>query len=68
MVTNWDFSDNYSWLRADGSPDATYRTLDRWANCAAKPACPRPTLYDQNLMPKAARTALARALAGKTRE
>ena len=64
MVTSWDFSDNYSWLRANGSADATYRTLDRWANCKPQPACPRPTLYDQNLAPKAARDALARALAG----
>jgi endo-1,4-beta-xylanase len=31
MVTNWDFSDNYSWLRDDGSPNATFPTLARWA-------------------------------------
>jgi endo-1,4-beta-xylanase len=68
MVTNWDFSDNYSWLRDDGSPNATFPTLARWANCkSAHPACPRPTIYDQLLAPKAARDALAQALASRGR-
>ncbi|QGM97309.1 endo-1,4-beta-xylanase [Methylocystis parvus] len=63
MITNWDFSDNHSWYRGDGSPEATFRTLGRWANCGSRWACPRPTIYDQNLLPKASRDALARAFA-----
>jgi endo-1,4-beta-xylanase len=60
MVTAWDFSDRYSWFRAEG----TFRALGQWPHCNSKPACPRPTLYDQNNLPKAARDALARAFAG----
>ncbi|WP_442755702.1 endo-1,4-beta-xylanase [Methylocystis sp. JAN1] len=63
MVTNWDFSDNYSWYRGDSSSEATFPTLGRWANCGPRWACPRPTIYDQNLLPKASRDALARAFA-----
>jgi endo-1,4-beta-xylanase len=63
MVTNWDFSDNYSWYRGDSSPEATFPTLGRWANCGPRWACPRPTIYDQSLLPKASRDALARAFA-----
>jgi len=62
MVTNWDFSDNYSWYRGDESPEATFPTLGKWANCGPRWACPRPTIYDQSLLPKASRDALARAL------
>jgi endo-1,4-beta-xylanase len=65
MVTNWDFSDNYSWLRDNASPTATFPTLGRWANCGPRPACPRPTIYDQQLAPKPSRDALAHALSGK---
>ena len=66
MVTNWDFSDNYSWLRDQSSPESTFSTLARWASCKVEhPACPRPTPYDQNLAPKPARDALARALASR---
>ncbi len=61
MVTNWDFSDNYSWLRDASSPNATFPTLGRWANCVADPACPRPAIYDESLAPKPARDALAKA-------
>jgi endo-1,4-beta-xylanase len=65
MVTNWDFADSASWYRADSSPSATFSTLGHWAKCLAHPACPRPTIYDQNLAPKAARDALAKALSVK---
>ncbi len=65
MVTNWDLSDKYSWLRGDGSPTAVFPSLSNWANCVAHPSCPRPDLYDQALHPKAARDALAEALRGK---
>jgi len=64
MITSWDFSDNYSWYRADEGPSSTFRTLGRWANCGPRWACPRPTPYDENLAPKSARDALARALSG----
>lgn len=59
MVTNWDFSDNYSWLRDD------IASLGAWTQCGQHLACPRPTPYDQALAPKAARDALARAFAGR---
>ena len=62
MITNWDFSDNYSWLRDASAPNAAFPTLGRWADCVADYACPRPTLYDENLAPKPARDALAKAL------
>ncbi len=65
MVTNWDFSDNYSWYRGNELSESTFPTLGRWANCGPRPACPRPTIYDQALMPKASRDGLARALSGK---
>jgi endo-1,4-beta-xylanase len=65
MVTNWDFSDNYSWYRGDSSPDATFPTLGKWANCGPRYACPRPTIYDEDLLPKPSRDALARAFAHK---
>lgn len=67
MVTDWDFSDKYSWLRESGAPTATFETLEKWANCTAKPACPRPTIYDEALYPKPARRALAEALAARRR-
>ncbi|MCW2317519.1 endo-1,4-beta-xylanase [Rhodoblastus acidophilus] len=57
MVTNWDFSDNYSWLRED------LANLAEWTQCGRKLACPRPTPYDQALAPKLARDALGRSLA-----
>jgi endo-1,4-beta-xylanase len=63
MVSNWDLSDKYSWLRSDDSPTATYPSLPRWANCVTRPPCPRPAPYDQEMRPKAARRALAEALA-----
>ena len=59
MVTNWDLSDTYSWLRESG----LRRTLPTWAGCGAEPPCPRPTPYDANYQPKRAREALADALA-----
>jgi endo-1,4-beta-xylanase len=64
MVSNWDLSDKYSWLRENGSPSAVYPSLGRWANCVSEPPCPRPTIYDQAMRPKAARRGLAEALAG----
>jgi endo-1,4-beta-xylanase len=64
MVSNWDLSDKYSWLRETTSPSGVDLSLARWGNCVAVPACPRPTLYDQAMRPKAARRALADALAG----
>lgn len=63
MVTNWDFSDRYTWLRDESGPTATYPTLGRSAGCLAQPACPRPNIYDQALRPKKARDALRAALA-----
>lgn len=57
MITHWDFSDDASWYRDKD----TFRALSHWKGCRPKPACPRPTPYDQNLAPKAARDALARA-------
>lgn len=68
MVTNWDFADGASWYRADSSPSATFPTLGHWAKCLPRPACPRPTIYDQGLAPKAARDALAKALTRSTSE
>lgn len=62
MVTNWDFSDRYSWWRGDGSPSAVYPSMHRWADCVADPPCPRPTIYDQGLRPKISRESLAKAL------
>jgi endo-1,4-beta-xylanase len=62
MITNWDFSDKYSWLRGDGSSTAVFPSLGKWASCVAHPSCPRPDLYDQALHPKPARDALADAL------
>ncbi|WP_152428495.1 endo-1,4-beta-xylanase [Methyloferula stellata] len=62
MVTNWDLSDKYSWLRGDASPSDVFPSLGGWANCVSHPSCPRPDPYDQNMHPKAARDALARAL------
>lgn len=62
MVTNWDLSDKYSWLRDDGTPTAVYPSLGKWANCVVEPACPRPAIYDQSMRPKAARRGLADAL------
>ena len=61
MITNWDFSDGASWYRDVN----TVRALGRWAGCQPHPACPRPTMYNEKLAPKAARDALARALAGR---
>lgn len=58
MVTNWDFSDKYSWLRSA----AVYPSLQRWSDCVAAPPCPRPDIYDEAMQPKAARAGLARAL------
>jgi endo-1,4-beta-xylanase len=63
MVSDWDLSDKYSWLRSDGSPGATYPSLGHWANCVLRPPCPRPALYDEAMRPKAARRGLAEALA-----
>jgi endo-1,4-beta-xylanase len=60
MVTNWDLSDKYSWLRSD----AVYPSLSSWADCGARPPCPRPDLYDQTMRPKIARDSLATALKG----
>jgi len=65
MVTNWDFADSASWYRDDSSPESAYRQLGRWPKCLARPACPRPTIYDENFAPKAARDALARAFEGR---
>ncbi len=65
MLTNWDFADNLSWYRDDSSPGSTFSTLSRWPGCVAKPSCPRPTIYDEDLAPKTARDALAKALAVK---
>jgi endo-1,4-beta-xylanase len=64
MVSNWDLSDKYSWLRENTSPSGGYPALGRWANCVLRPACPRPAIYDQAMRPKAARRGLAEALAG----
>jgi len=61
MVTNWDFADSASWYR----DAAAFRALARWPACQASPACPRPTIYDQDLAPKPSRDALARAFAGR---
>jgi endo-1,4-beta-xylanase len=66
MVTNWDFADSLSWYRDDATPESTFPALGRWPGCIARPACPRPTIYDQELSPKAARDALAAALAVKS--
>jgi endo-1,4-beta-xylanase len=66
MVTNWDFADSLSWYRDDSSPTSTYSQLSKWNGCIARPACPRPTIYDQQLAPKTARDALATALATKS--
>ena len=65
MITNWDFADGGSWYRADGTPESTFPTLGRWAKCLKHPACPRPTIYDQDLAPKPARDALAQALSSR---
>lgn len=62
MITNWGFSDKYSWWRANGSPSAVYPSMEGWANCIARPPCPRPDIYDQSLHPKPARDGLLRAL------
>jgi endo-1,4-beta-xylanase len=62
MVSNWDLSDKYSWLRDDGHPGAVFPSLTQTANCVQHPSCPRPDPYDQNMRPKAARNALAGAL------
>lgn len=62
MVTNWDFSDKYSWLREDGTPSAVYPSLAKWADCVARPPCPRPDIYDQSMRPKIVRDGLAQAL------
>lgn len=62
MVTSWDFADGVSWYRDDSSPASTYPTLGRWRKCLARPACPRPAIYDQDFAPKPARDALAQAL------
>ena len=67
MVSGWDFSDKYSWLRGDGRPDAVYPSLGHWAFCTDHPYCPRPDLYDQEMRPKQARQMLARALASHAR-
>ncbi|MFI4994698.1 MAG: endo-1,4-beta-xylanase [Hyphomicrobiales bacterium] len=64
MVSNWDLSDKYSWLRENASPNSGYPALGRWANCVFHPPCPRPAIYDQAMRPKAARRGLAQALAG----
>ena len=64
MISNWDLSDKYSWLREDTSPSSGYPSLSRWANCVYSPPCPRPAIYDQSMRPKAARRALAAALGG----
>lgn len=61
MVSSWDFADSVSWYRDQSSPNSTYPTLGRWPKCLARPACPRPTIYDQDLAPKASRDALALA-------
>ena len=65
MLSNWDLSDKYSWLRSDDSPNATYPSLSRWANCVSRPPCPRPTIYDEAMNPKAARRGLAEALSAR---
>lgn len=65
MVTNWDFADSLSWYRDDASPSSTFPKLGQWSGCVSRPACPRPTIYDEDLAPKAARDALATALAAK---
>ena len=59
MVSDWDLSDKYSWLRGD----EVYPALPRWASCVTRPPCPRPVLYDEAMRPKAARRGLAEALA-----
>ena len=59
MVSNWGISDADSWWRESG----VFASMPAWANCVARPACPRPTLYDTNMQPKLARDALAQALA-----
>ncbi len=64
MVSNWDLSDKYAWLRENSSPSGVYPSLSRWANCVVEPPCPRPALYDEAMRPKASRRALAEALAG----
>jgi endo-1,4-beta-xylanase len=63
MISNWDLSDKYSWLRSDDSPNATYPSLPHWASCVARPPCPRPAPYDEAMRPKPARRGLAEALA-----
>src|SRR5262249_25679873 len=54
MVSNWDLSDKYSWLRSNDRPSSTYPSLARWADCSLPPPCPRPAIYDEALQPKAA--------------
>ena len=44
------------------SPSATYPTLEKWADCIARPPCPRPDIYDQTMRPKIVRDGLAQAL------
>ena len=66
MITNWDFSDKYSWLRDDASSSGVYPSLEKWADCVARPPCPRPDIYDQTMRPKAARDGLAQALRTRT--
>lgn len=58
MVTDWDFSDRYSWLRSTG----VYPEFTRWAQCVPDPACPRPTIYDENMHPKPGRRDLFEGL------
>ncbi len=63
MLSNWDFSDKYAWLREDGFPQAVYPSLGTQAGCVSHPPCPRPDIYDQAMRPKPARQSLADALA-----
>ena len=62
MVTNWDLSDKYSWLREDTTSGGVYPSLGKWADCVSLPPCPRPDLYDQTMRPKIVRDGLAQAL------
>ena len=62
MVTNWDLSDKYAWLREDTTSGGVYPSLGKWADCVSLPPCPRPDLYDQSMRPKIVRDGLAQAL------
>ncbi|GAC1334431.1 MAG: hypothetical protein NVSMB26_17180 [Beijerinckiaceae bacterium] len=65
MVTNWNLSDKYSWLRGNAPGSRSKLAIESWASCVPDPACPRPALYDQSMNPKRARQGLAEALGAR---